>query len=91
MQLLYTNCVPIVTYGSQVKVFNARDTRRLSVALNDAIRKIFDYNRWQSVSELRQLMFYKTFEELFDISKRRFKLSLNQSPNIVIRTLSNFD
>ena len=58
MRLLYSYCVPRLTYGAQVTSFNYRDSHAMSVALNDAIRKIFGWNRWQSVSDLRKIMGY---------------------------------
>ena len=54
MRLLYTNCVPIITYGSQVKEYCSRDKHDVNVAINDCIRKIFGFNRWLSVRDLRQ-------------------------------------
>ena len=35
MQLLYTNCVPILTYACEVKSFTGREMTRYDVALND--------------------------------------------------------
>ena len=37
LQLLYSNCVPRLTYGAAVKDPNAREKHRLNVALNNAI------------------------------------------------------
>ena len=45
MKLLYTICVPHLTYASDALKFTARQTQPMTVALNDCIRKIFGYHR----------------------------------------------
>ena len=70
MYLLYTNCVPIVTYACQVKEFSARQMSLCNTALNDAIRKVFTYQRWESVRLLRESLGYKSLYEIFAISKK---------------------
>ena len=90
MRLLNSYCIPILTYGAQVTVFNYSDTHSMSVALNDAIRKIFGWNRWQSVSELRKLMGYDSLEIIFAKLKRRFLIKLHKSDNHVITTLIHY-
>ena len=81
MHLLYTYCVPRLTYGARVTSFNYRDTHAMSVALNDAIRKIFGWNRWQSVSDLRKMMGYESIEILFAKMKSNFLLNLAHIEN----------
>ena len=46
MQLLYTNCVPIITYACRIKCFSSRDMRDCNAAINDCIRTIFSFHRW---------------------------------------------
>ena len=41
MRLLHTNCVPTLTYTSAVKKFISSEMNSCTVALNDAIQKIF--------------------------------------------------
>ena len=53
MNLLYTICVPNITYACEVAPYRHSDNESLHVAVNDAIRKIFSYNRWESVKYLR--------------------------------------
>ena len=72
MRLIYSYCVPKLTYGAQVTTFNYRDTHAMTVALNDAIRKIFGWNRWQSVSDLRKMMGYDSLEILFCKAETQF-------------------
>ena len=44
MNLLYTNCVPILAYGAEVVEFSLSDMRSFNTTINDAIRRIFSYN-----------------------------------------------
>ena len=59
----------------------------MSVALNDAIRKIFGWNRWQSVSDLREMMGYKSVEILFAKMKQNFISTLAHVENNVLHTI----
>ena len=43
LRLLYTNCVPIITFWSAAKEFNAAEMNRCHVAVNNSIRKIFTF------------------------------------------------
>ena len=52
MKLLYTNCVPILTYACAVKEFSASEMYRCHVAINNAIRKIYSFAIWQSIRQL---------------------------------------
>ena len=45
MMLLYSTCVPIMTYAFEVVPYSAGQIQSLNVALNDCIRRIFGYNR----------------------------------------------
>ena len=41
MQLLYSNCVPKLTYGAAVKDLTAAQKYQYNVAVNNAVRRIF--------------------------------------------------
>ena len=41
MNLLYTNCVPILIYGCNVKVLSGNDMGHCNTAVNNCIRHIF--------------------------------------------------
>ena len=58
MQLLYSICVPILTYATEIKEFSCADMLECHVALNDAIRRVFGYNRWESTTVRRVFVFY---------------------------------
>ena len=76
MKLLYSISIPILTYACDVKVFTSREMTRLHVATNDAIRKIFTYNRWESVRTLREGLGYKSVTEIFASRKTTFECNL---------------
>jgi len=54
VELLYTNCVPILSYACAVKEFNHNEMSLCNSAINNALRKIFTFSRMQSVRSLRQ-------------------------------------
>ena len=58
MKVFFTNCVSILAYGIEVKEYLARDMRSIHVAMNDGIRKIFGWHRWESIRELRHSFGY---------------------------------
>ena len=87
MQLLYSNCVPILTYASAVKDFPAREMTKCNTALNDAIRRIFTFHRWESIRTLRESLGFKSLTELFAISKNKFESLLQQHQNSILRSL----
>jgi hypothetical protein len=88
MKLLYTNCVTILTYGCSVKEYNSREMTDCNTAINDAIRKIFTYNRWESVRELRKSMFYDSIYEIFVRAERNFLSSLVITDNPVLKHIA---
>ena len=64
MKLLFTVCVPIVTYSCEADIYSAKQKNAFNIALNDAIRRIFSYNRWESVRFLRLSMGYPSFTDI---------------------------
>ena len=72
MKLLYTICVPHLTYASEVVPRSTRQLHPMNVALNDCIRRIFSYNRWESVRFLRLSIGYPSLVEIIDARSRRF-------------------
>ena len=90
MQLLYTCCIPILSYASAVKVYSSRQMQDCNTTVNDALRLIFGFNRWESVRALRVSFGYKSLVDLFAIAKRKFENSLSSHRNPVISHLSRF-
>ena len=77
MHLLYAHCVPCFIYASAMKDYSGRQMSDCTTALNDAIRKIFSFQRWESVRVLREGFGYSALSEIFARAKRKFDLSLS--------------
>ena len=88
MKLLYSNCVPILTYACAVKEFSAADMYRCHVALNNAIRKIFSFAVWQSIRHLRMSNGFDSIYEIFARARRKFLSTASQSSNAIIAHLA---
>ena len=89
MQLLFTNCVPRLTYGAAIKDLNASERRQLNVAVNNAMRRIFKFRQWQSIRHLREFYGFKSIETMFEIARSRFAHSLTNHSNGILRFLSS--
>ena len=89
MKLLFSNCVPIVTYACEAVSFSVKQTQALNVALNDCIRRIFGYNRWESVRFLRLSMGYPSITDLFNKLTEKFTRNLPHIGNPTLHALYN--
>ena len=89
MKLLFTFSVPILTYASEVKQFSYADMNECNIALNDAIRRIFSFHRWESVRTLRQQFGYQDLFTIFALRRRNFFATLPLLRNQTILSLSN--
>ena len=83
MKLLYSNCVPNLTYCAEVKGLICS-----SVALNDCIRCIFSYQRWESTRYLRQQLHLPNIVEIFSLRHKRFSERNREHANAVVRDLT---
>ena len=88
MNLLYSNCVPNLTYCAEIKELNSADTNKYNVALNNCIRSIFSYNRWESTRQLRQQLSFPNISEIFATRRANFLRKNCESANHVIRDIS---
>ena len=93
MKLLYTNCVPMLSYGAAIKdhIFNAKEKHLFNVAVNNAVRRIFSFRRWQSIRQLCEFFHYNSIEVIFAKARKRFTMSLTTHPNRVLRFLSTLE
>ena len=89
MHLLYAHCVPCFTYASAVKDYSGRQMTECTVALNDAIRKIFTFHRWESVRVLREGFGYSALCDIFAKAKKKFDLSLPRHANATVWRLGS--
>ena len=85
---MYSICIPNLTYACEVVSYNNSDMRSLHEAANDAIRKIFGYNRWQSIRTLRGSLGYSSVTEIFANRKTKFEQNLSRIDNSLITQLS---
>ena len=89
MKLLYSNCVPSLTYASEVRTLTGGEMNTYNVALNDSIRRIFSYNRWESTRYLRQALGYPNITETFHSRTANFLRKCQTSPNPIIKTVAS--
>ena len=89
MQLLYSNCVPKLTYGSAVRDLNSAEKQKYNVAVNNAVRRIFGFRYWQSIRQLREFYGYDSIEIMFAKSRKKFFDSLKCHRNSILRFLSS--
>ena len=87
MKLLFTICVPHLTYASEVLAFSTRQLQPMNVALNDCIRRIFGYDRWESVRFLRISSGYPSLTDTFHARSRQFERRLSRGYNPVLKQL----
>ena len=88
MQLLYSHCVPCFSYAAAMKDYTSRQMNECTVAVNDAIRKIFTFIRWESVRTLREDLGYPALSDIFARARSKFQASLPRHHNPTISRLS---
>ena len=91
LHILYAISVPHLTYACDVVDFPPREMNRLHVALNDAIRKIFSFSRWESVKTLRESFGYESITEIFAKRKRTFLQNIPSTGNSLLSYLLDLD
>ena len=87
LKLLYSICVPTITYAADVVEYHSRDLTALHVAVNDSIRKIFGYNRWESIKTLRASFGYMSITQIFAKRKAHFESQLPHVGNAFLAKL----
>ena len=71
LQLLYCNCVSVLTYASEVKQYSSNDMSSCNMAINSAVRRVFGLSEWRSIRVLREIFGFKSIYELFKKSELR--------------------
>jgi hypothetical protein len=72
LQLVKSFCLPLLTYclgAIEVPRYKVKD---LGVCWNDSFRKIFSFNRWESVKELQWHLGELPFEFIYDLYRWKF-------------------
>ena len=88
MQLLYSNCVPKLTFGAPVKELTAAEMNQFNVAVNTAVRRIFGFRQWQSIRHLRDIYCYDSIEVMFDRLRKRFFNGMISHDNETLKFLA---
>ena len=89
MKLLYAKCVPIMTYSCESISYSTKQFNSLNVAMNNCIRRIFGYNRWESVRFLRLSMGYPSITDIFHRRRERFLQNIPLIGNPTLHSLIN--
>ena len=89
LSLLYTNCVPILTYACAVKEYSSSDMSDCNVAMNNAFRKIFGFKHWQSIRYLRELFGFESLYVMFQKAQDKFLSSCKSHTNTIVNFLSS--
>ena len=87
LKLLYSNCVPIMTYACEIRLHSSREMMDMDIALNDCIRKIFTYDRWESTRFLRLSHGYDSITEICANRKASFTRALPDTGNPILMHL----
>ena len=77
LHLVKAFCLPMLTYCVAALDLTKQNIRDLAVCWNDAFRKIFHYNRWESVKDVQYFFGELPFEQLYDLMRWKFLSSTN--------------
>jgi len=78
--------MPLITYGCEALNFNGHIIHQLSVCWNNAYRRIFYYNSWESVKALQFYCGRLDFHHVCVKQKLIFLQELCELDNLVVRT-----
>ena len=91
MHLLYSNCVPGLTYACEIRRPNSDEMQKMNTALNDCIRRIFSFNRWESTRSLRKSFGYDSITDIFAKRSVSFNRKLAQTRNPILKFLQSLE
>ena len=77
--------------AADVKQFSSRDMSRCNLALNNAIRKIFSFNRWESIRDICSGLGYHDLYTTFAMRSKAFLSRTRMSSCVVLRHLLTID
>ena len=84
LQLLYFNCIPILTYACAIKQYPSKLMQNCNTAVNDALRLIFGYHRWESIRVLRESFGYKSLTDIFGGARKKFHVIAPYHSNPIV-------
>ena len=76
-----------MTYSCEAISYTTKQFHTLNVALNDCIRRIFGYNRWESVRFLRLSMGYPSITDIFNQRRENFLKNILHIGNPTMHSL----
>jgi len=76
VQLVRSYCLPLLLYCVGALDLNSTSIRDVSVCWNDAFRKIFKYNRWESVKMVQYFCGVLDFTHYYHMHRWKFLHSL---------------
>jgi len=77
LHLVKSFCLPLLTYCIGALDLPQYRVKELGVCWNDCFRKIFKFNRWESVAELQYFCGELPFEYMYDLYKWNFLVNPN--------------
>ena len=91
LSLIYTNCVPILSYASAVKEYSNSEMSDCHVAMNAALRRIFGFKQWQSIRLLREAFGFESLFTIFKKAQDKFLHSCKSHANTTVNFLSHLN
>ena len=79
----------ICDFRNELWQFSAAEMRDCNTAINDAIRRIYSYQRWESTRFLRQTLGFPNIYEIFSRRSRIFLTGNMKSRNRIVSKLTN--
>ena len=76
-------------YACAVKEYSAAEMTNYNTAVNNALRKVFGFNRWESIRCLREFFGMRSLYEIVTTSKDKFTQSCKSHPNSVISNIAS--
>ena len=89
LHLVKSFCLPLLTYCIGALDLPQYKVRELGVCWNDCFRKIFHYNRWESVAELQYFCGELSFGYIFDLYKWNFLVTPDAVGPVALFVRSN--
>ena len=86
LELLQSHCLPILLYSVDCLNLDTDQMKELNSGWNSVYRKIFNYNKWESVKEVIHLMCRLDLLHLINLRQIMFLKRLQLAKNI---TMSN--
>ena len=71
-----------------IKTYSSRKMQSCNTAVNDALRRIFGYNRWESIRVLRDSFGYKSITDIFGRARKKFYTILPYHYNSVVSRIA---